>query len=158
MLYLIILQLLLFISFPAYVVRKHGVQPSISDSFYAMDKSPVFTLWLCIVGLSMIIPVYFTGNPWFFLSASALCFCGVAAEYQERMTNAVHFIGAAGGVLGAMIGLALEGVYWPAILFICTASGIASEATLKNRVWWIEVLAAGFILTGLVQLSLTLPK
>lgn len=143
--YLLIAQYLLFASLPLAV----GVQPSISDSWYALGKKhPLFTIWLCSVGMSIIlIEFVITENPFFFVSGTFLCFCGVAAEFRKKMTGTVHFIGAGGGISAALTGLAIDGCLFPfwgsvAVIVACLTFNI------KNKVWWIEFLIASLIIYG----------
>lgn len=137
-------QIVVFTSFIGYIWMKYGVQSSISDSWYALGKSgPLFTLFLWIIGVSMCT----MGNLWYFLAGSCLCFTGGAAEFKQRITSKVHVVGAIGGISLSLLGLWIDGVRYPAVVFLLTAV-ILYKLQVPKVTWWVEISAFAAIETG----------
>ncbi len=147
-----LLQILLFSFFTLYVSIKYGVQKSISESWYVMEgkfEQTMFTLVFCN-GLGILMMLH--GTLLFFLSGVLLCFVGVATDFKSgyRVTPSVHYIGASGSIILALIELGRQGVYWTAIPIIL---GIGLLRYHEQRTWWIEVNAAIWIFIGLIILK-----
>jgi hypothetical protein len=145
----ILLQWLLFTFYTTYVWIKYGVQKSISESWYTMGKSEnwMFTVVFCWgIGVSM----FFYDSIWFVVGGSFLTFVGAATSFKDRWdtTRYVHNIGASGCITLALAGLAVEGIWWPAVAMV---AGSYLLLKVDNRTWWIETLAVYVILGGLFQ-------
>ena len=73
--------------FSAYIILiwiYFGVLPSISSSWYRLEKKhPLFTIWLVLIGFSMIGVFVHTENPAYVISGVCLCFTGVAADRKS---------------------------------------------------------------------------
>ena len=148
-----ILQGLTFILYVTFIVRKFGVLPSISESWYRLKglQKSLFT-WFCwtIGGLMLFQTNGETGL--FFMSGIGLMFVGAATMFKtdEAKSNLIHPAGAVLCVLGAFAGLYIERhAYIPFGIFILLATIIL--LTIKeNRTWWLEISAFITILLGLL--------
>lgn len=144
---IVYLQLALFIAYTSFVWKRYGVQPSISESWYTLGTKYnwMFTIVFCFgIGVLQL----FHESVWFFLSGSALCFVGAATAFKQKMTNAVHYSGAAGAIVFGLTGLAGLGIWWP---IVPVAVSIPVLTKVRNATWWIEFVAFFAILGGLIQ-------
>lgn len=145
---IIYVQFALFFIYTFFVVRRYGVQKSISDSWYVIDSPHkwMFTMVFCFgLGISQL----FHGTVWFFLSGGFLCFVGAATDFKNwSVTKWVHNVGAVGCIVFGLIGLSVTGIWWP---FIPVATSAVTLSKVKNGTWWIEVVAFFSILGGLIQ-------
>jgi hypothetical protein len=92
------------------------------------------------------------GGIFFFLSAAGLTFTGIATEYESKggsHTNIVHFVGAGICILSALLGLVIEYQIVIPIITFFILSLIAFLMKLKNKLWWIEIIAFLSIMIGL---------
>ena len=138
----------LFFIYTFFVMKRYGVQNSISESWYTIGPrfEWMFTIIFCF-GIGVL--TLFHGSLWFFLSGGFLCFVGAATEFKKwNLTKWVHNIGAVGCITFGLIGLAVTGIWWPFIPVVASAV-VLSKA--KNGTWWIETVAFFSILGGLIQ-------
>lgn len=141
-LYLIAFKVLLFVSFLGWVWHRYGVQDSISDSWYALEKKhALFTLFLWGIGFSMCVVGGLTENGFYFFSGAFLCFTGAAAEFKQDMTKTVHYVGAVGSIVLAFAGLLINGSWIPLALFVVGAVVMYRSKKVTHKTWWIECLA-----------------
>jgi hypothetical protein len=111
-------------------------------------EKPLFTLFCYGVGLLMV----FHSTPLFFLSGAFLVFTGAATSFKDDgPTPIVHYVGAVGSIVFALIGLAMEGIYWTGLPVLI---GMWLFRHHNKRIWWIENNSAFWIFVGLIQLNL----
>lgn len=151
---LLYIQFAIFFIYTFFVWRKYGIQRSISESWYVVDKKYkwMFSMFCFCLGALQCFHVIH-GSVWFFLSGSSLVFVGVATDFKStwRINPCIHNIGAVGSIVLGLIGLAVMGIWWP---FIPVAVGAVTLPRYENGTWWIEVVAFFSILVGLAQLYL----
>lgn len=153
MIHLIPVQATLFSAFVVFVWANYGIQPSISDSWYALGKKhPLFTIWLWGVGFTMMGMAVHLDTLLYYFSGVFLCFTGTAAEFKNKMTGTIHVIGAIGGIFLAMAGLMLDGMWLPC-LFFAVGSLIIRRSKIKATTWWIEIWAFICIESGFILLA-----
>lgn len=148
MIALVYAQFALFFIYTLFVVKRYGVQNSISESWYTIEKEFrwMFTVVFCF-GIGVL--TLFHGSVWFFLSGGFLCFVGAATQFKgDKWTQTIHNIGAVGCITFALIGLAVIGIWWPFIPVVASAVVLSKY---KNGTWWIEFVAFFAILGGLIQ-------
>lgn len=148
MIAIVYFQFLMFFIYIYFVVRKHGVQKSISESWYVINPNLrwMFTVIFCY-GLG--VAQMFHGSVWFFLSGAFLCFVGAATTFKSGgPTVVVHNIGATGAIVFGLSGLVAVGVWWPWIPMVI---GLLALLKAQNRTWWIECVAFFSILGGLIH-------
>lgn len=155
MIYLIGFIITVFGAFIGYVWYHHGVQPSISASWYVLGKKRrlLFTFFLGAIGMALCIIAGLNVNVWYFLAGSCLCFTGGAAAYKKKITKTIHNIGAWGGIGYSFYGLVSNEYVGQFITFL---AGVALIRIFKisNATWWIEVIAFECILFGLIKENL----
>ena len=151
--YIVIVQVFLFSFYVSFIWAKYGIQPSLSESWYILESKYrwMFGVILCW-GVGVLHLLHNTTL--FFLSGALLCFVGVASDYRkQKMTKIVHYIGAIGAIGLSILQLAISGIYWP-LLFTGGVTILAFLKLLKNRYWWLEIIAFYSILGGIIQLKL----
>ncbi len=147
---LTIIQLVVFLLYVGFIIKRYGVLPSISDSWYVLPLRQQFLFTLFTWGIG--IPMLLYGNVWFFLSGSGLSFVGAATAFKDKigLTKEFHYGGAVLGILGALIGIAVEYTnYLPLIWFIFLAISI-QVSYMKKKIWWQEIVAFLLILFGII--------
>lgn len=151
MMTLTLIQLSVFALYVGMVIRNFGVLPSISESWYEwpQDKNMYFTFFTWGLG----IPMMLYGSLWFFISGAGLVFVGTATRFKSKIvsTDKIHYMGAIVGIFSALIGIwrELDNVS-PLLLFIL-GSVVIQTSNMKNKLWWIEILAFMIIMLGLFR-------
>jgi len=88
-------------------------------------------------------------NPFFFFSGAGLIFTGTAAAFKEKQVKTVHLIGATTCIVSGLVALIYErNIITPSLIFVFIGL-FMYVLTIKNRVWWIEILAFACICGGL---------
>lgn len=134
-----VVQIVIFTAYVIYVWRKVGIQKSISESFYTLEKyneQYLFTIVLSIIG---ILQCEIANNYAFFLSGCGLCFAGLVATFKSsKYNNFVHFSGAFLAILGSLVGYWLEGTQYP---FFIVLSSLLPFIIIKfnYKIWWFEI-------------------
>jgi len=143
----IILLTLIFPLYVTYIVWRNKWKPlhSISDSWYVLrdnykGEENLFTLFCFLLGIGLVFLSDISSL--FFFAGSGFCFVGVATQFKETsgLTDEVHYIGAGTGILCSFIGLFLNGIYIPFILFLLGTS-IILWRKWSNPIFWIEIIA-----------------
>lgn len=158
----IILLGILIINFFGYVTTvalKFGIQPSISDSYYSWKKpwGVLFTFFCWIMAFTLIAMVELFPDAWyqfmFFLTGGAFGFVGTATEIKKEHVNKVHTISAIMGILLGYVslGVSLSGWYWLAIGGGAIIMAIIWLLNIKNKIWWVEIVAFLTIIGGFVN-------
>lgn len=144
LLVLFIFMLTIFVSYVGYVWNKFGVLPSISESYYRLPdnlkKMFTFFCW----GFSfpaIILGTLLTDNLLMFVAGSGIAFVGAAAAFKERMSDKVHTIGAVIGVVLSQLSILLDFRMYIVNLIFVALSLILIIGRVKNKVWWIELIA-----------------
>ena len=98
---ILLIQTLLLTSYLALVGYKFKRIPSsISETYYLWgDNHKIFTLWM--LGMGVVTCLY--PSPWLFFAGALLCITAVSAQYRDRTTNTIHYIGAVGAYVMACI-------------------------------------------------------
>lgn len=152
-----IIQIVLFTYYVAYIWTRYGVQKSISDSWYTVDKGKkwMFTILMCWgVGFPQAMAADI--HSLFFFSGAFLCFVGAATAFREAgMTKTVHFVGAIGSIAFSALALMLTGIVW-VLVFNIIQSVTLTLFRPKNHLWWVEILAFYSIIAGMLQYKLML--
>ena len=147
-----LIQFLVFVTYITFIIRKFGVLPSISESWYALEEeeNPLFTVFCWGIG----IPMFFQSNgtsELFMLSGIGLALVGTAVRFKAAYNCKVHYAGAAAGIGGALLGLLIESGMWqPIAAFALMTAFIFFYKKIVEKIWWIEVSAFLTIITGLM--------
>jgi hypothetical protein len=155
--YLVAFQILVFIVYVGAIWRAYGILPSISSSWYKLEKlGALFTLFIWSLGFSTAILGGILSDPAFIASGGVLIFTGAAADYQrEHVTKIVHYIGALFGILFAFMSIALSGAMPVIFSFVITSIvAMLFKEARKNGLWWLEINAIIHIESGILYLFL----
>jgi hypothetical protein len=147
---LLLIQTVVFISYVGLIIKRYGILPSISDSWYSLPQSENFLFTLFTWGLA--IPMLFYGNVWFFLAGVGLSFVGAATQFKMTLglTSEIHYAGAVLGIFSSLIGIAsMYQDLFPLVNFVFFAL-VLQLSPIKNKLWWQEILAFAVILLGLM--------
>lgn len=147
-----LIQFLFFVTYMAFIIRKFGALPSISESWYALEEeeNPLFTVFCWGIGL----PMFFQSNgtsELFVLSGIGLTLVGTAVRFKAAYNCKIHYAGAAAGIGGALLGLLVENGMWQPIAYFALSSAfIALYSKITEKIWWIEIAAFFIIITSFV--------
>lgn len=143
---LYIIMLLIFTGYVSAIWAKYGIQESISHSYYVLPRNLkfLFTLWCWAYALPAII---IASTPLMFFAGAGICFVGAAAAYKEKMTEAVHIVGAVTGIIFSQLSIILDFHMWyitvayAAIALPLALTRFSKNNICPNRTWWVEILA-----------------
>lgn len=145
-----------FMSYFLFVYWRCGWQPSLSESFYAIEKRYgdwkwIFTLALWAFAFPLgVVGVEVNGGFWF--AASFTMLVGAAPAFKSKgMVRSVHIIGATSGISIAILSFLLspQPVWGIAIIVAIVAFMLLK---IKNKTLWIET--AAFIITWIGLFSI----
>ena len=147
---LTLIQLVIFTLYVGFIVKRHNILPSISDSWYQLPVSQkvLFTLFTWGLGIPMLI----YGNLWFFLSGAGLIFVGTATQFKMTIsyTKQIHYAGALLGIFGALVGIGFMYSNFYYLLAFVVSALLLQISKIDNKLWWQEIVAFLVILTGLL--------
>lgn len=147
---LLTIQFLLFAFYVGFVWIKYGVQKSISDSWYTVNKEEnwMFTLIFCYgTGFTQLLQA--TESAFFFFSGAFLVFVGAASDYKTwKVAKWVHYTGAVGAIVFGCLGFyeINQNLVFPAVLV-----SVLLLSSFKNKLWWIEIVTYLIFLTGFLN-------
>ena len=148
------------VTFPIYTLyilwrNNWKVLHSISDSYYMLKKKErgeeiLFTLFTFFLGIGLILQYPYSFL--FFPAGMGLFWVGTQTQFRSEVSikGTIHYIGAVLAIVLSLIGLGLNGVWFPLLLM-----GILSPIIYmiredeKDWIWWIEILAFLTIIWGL---------
>ena len=142
-----IVSLVTFFTYVPFIWIKYGVQTSISDSYYALQKDNLgylFTLFCFLFAypLAMV-----AGNIFVTPAAMLICLVGVARGFKDsKVLKIAHMFGAYTGVALSQIGIWVSYDMWYVTLAFIGISGLLFILDVKDKIWWVEILAFGSII------------
>lgn len=156
---IILAQLLWVASYLFIIARRFGIPPSISDTYYVLDRhrkllGNLFVIWLWIwVGMIW----QYAPNLWIEASAAVIMWVGAARDFRRnKLTLRTHEISAVVGIVLGYVGLtiALWSSAWIIIipLSVGTMTFIALVSRTRNKIWWVEIVAFITIIGGMLLL------
>lgn len=134
---MLLISSVVFLSYLTYVVVKVGVLPSISDSWYSLNKTFLFTLFIWGTAFPLMLA---TDKSLLILSGASLCFVGTAAAFKESLTKIVHTIGA---ILSGTLALTSSLFEFHSIIMCSIVFSwflLLAAIRVKNRLWWTEII------------------
>lgn len=147
-----IFQVLAFTVYVLYIVKKFGVLPSISESWYSEGKMK-YLFVIFIISISVPTLLLFHYSLWFLASGGFLLAVAFAPAFKsnDRIVGVIHSTGTIGGIVFALWPLVTHGIYIPAIL--CVIFSILLERLkIANTTWWVEIANFTAIEFGIFQL------
>ena len=148
------------ITFPIYTLyilwrNNWKVLHSISDSYYMLKRKErgeeiTFTLFTFFLGIGLILQYYHSFL--FFPAGMGLFWVGTQTQFRDEVSikGKIHYIGAVLCIVLSLIGLGINGMWFPLLLM-----GILSPIIYMVRedegdwIWWIEILAFLTIIIGM---------
>ena len=128
---------------------------SISDSYYMLKRKEqheeiLFTLFTFFLGIGLILQ--YPHSFLFFPAGMGLFWVGTQTQFRDEVSikGKIHYIGAVLCIVLSLIGLGINGVWFPLLLM-----GILSPIIYMVRedegdwIWWIEILAFLTIIIGM---------
>ncbi len=153
---LIIIQILIFVSFPLYIVWTEGeVLSSISAGSYRLEPNRRywFLIWLGSLAISMYWHLDVLGF-FAFLSAIGFGITGTTPEHKRDShsnEDELHLIGTVIAISSIFLGfLVLHWLWLPVLIFGVVSGLLAWRAA--NAIWWIEFVAMACSAWGLFTL------
>ncbi len=146
---LLTISTVIFLSSAIIIAIKYGVQKSISESYYRLPnkQKALFTLALWGFSIPMIIVGGSIGSIFLFLAGGLIALVGAAPAFKGLlMEYRAHMFGAYGGILLGLIALLTFGM-WELVVIAAVVS-IVTKLTVKNYIWWIEIIAFITIVLG----------
>jgi hypothetical protein len=142
--------LIIFTAFIVFIIRRVGVLPSISDSFYKLGKYGGL-FWLVLASMAGLMVLLDRQNPYLIISAAGLLFtCGSPYFEIEYPDKPVHFVGAATAILSAFVNLYVTYGFWQPFALFVVGVGLIALFRIKNHTWWVEVWAFYLIIIGMI--------
>jgi hypothetical protein len=145
-----IVSLATFITYMTYVIIKFGVPPSISETWYLLQKKGILFTLFCYGVSAVLIPLLdnTTENLQFltFFAVSGLLFVGTATAFKEELTKQVHFTSAAICVIASQLWIliyAKDIIIMLAGLLIVGLAYFTHRYKTKNNyiTFWVEIYA-----------------
>jgi len=149
--------LILFPIYTLYILWRNNwkVLHSISDSWYILkernkNEEILFTLFTYLLGIGLLLQSY--KSPLFFFGGMGLFWVGTQTQFREKsIKGTIHYVGAVLAIVLSLIGLVLNGVYFP-LLIMCIGTLLMYYTKIKNFIFWVEILAFIIIIIGLFKL------
>ena len=147
-----------FVIYIGWIWIKFGIQPSISDSFYALQdrygKGSLipWIFWLFLINIAWPLFPLLNFNGFAFFSITGLVLVGAAAQFRlGKGTEIPHIIGALSGIILAFlsIGIVFKGwafAWLPGYLLLV---GLFNLIKIRNYTWWVEIVAFIMIILAL---------
>lgn len=138
----------LFFGYIGFMILKLGMVESISDTFYHLPKKYgwVFSVWLWTISILL---MYAGGTNLMFLAGMCIMFVG-AWPWFNNDQKIQHYIAAVLGISLGMVSMWYDfGLWLIPILFIIFSLGL-NVVKIRFRIFWIEILAFGAIIIGLI--------
>ena len=148
---LLLISVAIFLSYIGFIALKYGIQKSISESYYRLPSKQKVLFTLALWGFA--IPVIILGGmleSWLlFLAGGLITLVGAAPAFKSLlMEYKAHMFGAYGGILLGLTALVVNFNLWWLVL-IAVILAVIIKFTIKNYIWWIEVLAFFTVLLGI---------
>lgn len=137
--------LTVFISYVSFIWIRYGVQKSISDSYYRLpEKSKYLFTYFCW-GFAFPAAIL-AHNIWITPAAMLICLVGVARDFKNiKVLKFFHMFAAYTGVLLSQIGIWVYYDMWYLTISFIIISGTLYILNVKNKIFWVELLAFGMI-------------
>lgn len=148
---LLIYSLIAFISYIAFIWIKFGVLSAISDSYYSLSNASksMFTFFIWSVSIPMII-VGVSETGLMFFAGAFLSFVGAAPAFKEELEGKVHVAGAISGIGFGVLAMIFVFQHYVLASILVVFIILVNLLKMKNKTWWIEVLAFVFIYISLI--------
>jgi len=129
-----------------FLVLRFGVLKSISSSTYKLQGNWSYLFTVTLITLA-ILNMMQGLEIWGFLASVGLMFTGATINFKPNdhsYEDEIHAVSAVTIIACSMLGIGFVWGYWivPGLFGLSALTVIES----KNRIWWIEIMAFGFIM------------
>lgn len=158
MLTLALISLAIFLTYIIYALLKiRCIPPSLSDTYYLLGGSNLFTLALFAMALTILPPMLtVTPEGWqavAFFCPAAIAFVGAAPHFKAKFEGNIHKIAAiTSAACGIAWALFLSGYWWivPISVGICYGLAKWSQTLQSSKIWWLELVAFMSVYSSLI--------
>ncbi|KAA6347958.1 hypothetical protein EZS27_004587 [termite gut metagenome] len=157
---ILFISLAFFVGYIASVVAAFKIPPSISESFYLLDKQKknlgyLFTIWCYFIGISVMGMMFeLSTDKWYqflgLFAGGGLGFVGTAPLFKSH-EKTVHYVSATVCTFSSLIWMFLSG-FWMIPLGLLTLALCVSFKYSHTRVFWLEIAVFVSMYTALVHL------
>lgn len=143
-----LIQIVVFVTYVAYIYQQYGVLTSISAStdYLPKDRRYLFMFFCWALAL----PMFFHGMglTWAF-AAGGLFFTGITLNHSDdrSMDKKIHVYATLAAITLLFLGVLIKGYWMIPTFFVLSCLPVLKT---KNEIWWIEILAFTWILLFLV--------
>jgi len=145
----------------AYTIGTFGVPKSLSDTFNLLGgwKGKGWMFWaLCLGLIFLLVPAFLDATrenlqPLAFFAVAPLAIVGVAAEFENKMTEKVHYTAAVACFILSQLWVIFEPGYWWLSLG-CLASAVIISLIWGNKLFWIEMGGIAAAIAALIIKSI----
>lgn len=151
MIVFVLLSLVLFLIYIACVVKKYGVPPSLSRSYFSLQHKYWFTVTMFVCFALMLVPcVESMPDMWkfvAFITAASGFFIGAAPNLNEELENKVHMTGAIVLAIASQL-MVWFLCPWFLICWICIVEILIRDG--KNVKFWVEMVGGAILYAALL--------
>ena len=140
------ISILIFIIGLVYIVSNYKIQQSISMSYYVLPNKLKLAFLIFVWGFALPLGILVGEEyPILLIAISLIMIVGITPNFQEYdPIKGMHLFGAFGGIITAMVSIWLEFDLPMVVLIMLFSAGIIYKS-VKNPIWWIEVLAFSIV-------------
>jgi len=129
-----------FVSYVLFIWIKYGIQKSISESYYVLQKEKKGFLFILFTWL-FAFPAMILGDSYLMtLAGGGIVFVGAAAAMHKFPTRAVHMIGAVGGMILACLAMIVQYHMWYMTVGVAVLILLSLLLDKKHFMWWAELI------------------
>lgn len=153
----IIIAIVDFVLYVAYVWGRYGIQKSISISYYDLPTGSrvLFRVFIWILSLAVILSGIGWDNGLFFTAGALLSLVGFFSNIKEKNNYIIHMIGAIGGIVTCLFAVFHEsrvvGIWAIASAFFLL-SLVFQFGNEKHIIWNAEVVSFSILITSILYL------
>ena len=148
----IILSIFVFVIYIEYIIKKYGIQDSISASYYCLPLNRQFLFTAFCWFYTTPILLGFT-TPLLFLAVACVAMVGAAAAFRgDELINRLHMSCAFGSVVFLQSSIIFDfKCYYISLISILVSGGLfLLRSKIKNAVWWAETINYVAIISTLI--------
>lgn len=140
--YLIAFSALVFLVYVGYISIVYGVQTSISESYYCLNKKSAILIF-CLTFWMFSIPITILAETGLlFFSGTFISLVGASPAFKSHeLQRSVHRIGAYGGIIFGMASLIFDYEMWYMVILFIIISINLMFICRNTFIWWVEVAA-----------------
>jgi len=153
----IIIAIVDFVLYVAYIWGRYGIQKSISISYYDLPAGSrvLFRVFIWILSLAVILSGIGWDNGLFFTSGAMLSLVGIFSNIKDKDKFVIHMIGAIGGIATCFCAIFYESAIvgiWTLVSAFVLLSIVFQFGNEKHLIWNAEVVSFSILITSILYL------